>query len=312
MRIVIFTFFVFINFYCFMYNSFASGVSSFFKENFDNTEEQEDLSEYVDDNAEYSDINFKSGKISVDKGNKPVVVCRSHSCTRLGDRITEAFLFNSLIGVFYNSQKSRVSLCEADPNTRACLHDGIRFGGDVGGTPVVVHVHNYTLSDVQIGRKLKHMGFAALYSVYVNGLISNCNTAKSTIEIRDTNTILVIGDPFLCQLTSDIPSQIFSIYNIDYVDLNYNLIGGYYSFGLSGSAKGQKSGYMLMKFDDVNANATKTIIKQPTSVGSTANQRIAPGQFEVESITKDEIEKRERSSRVDEVEQKHFKKAVEQ
>jgi len=303
--VLVFTIFISL----FSFNLFSSGIiPSFNSDAGDSSFPEDDL----DSESSLNSTDKDEIRKFVDKGNKPVIVCRSHSCTRLGDRITEAFLFNSLISVFYNAQKSRVSLCEADPNTRACMHTGIRFGGDVGGTPVVVQVHDYTLSDVQIGRKLKHMGFAALYSIYVNGLISNCNTAKSTVEIRDTDTLMIIGNTFLCQLTSDIPSQVFSIYNIDYIDLNYNLIGGYYSFGLSGSSKGQKTGYMLMKFDDLGTGTNKAIIKSTSDSQSVANQRIAPGQFEVESITKDEIEKRERSSRVDKVEQYHFKKVVDQ
>ncbi|MDR2933880.1 MAG: hypothetical protein LBU68_01180 [Rickettsiales bacterium] len=248
----------------------------------------------------------------IDVGDKPAIVCRSHSCTRLSERITESFLFNSLVAMFYNSQKTRVSICEADPVTRSCTHQGIRFGAEVGGTPVVMQMPTYTLSDVQIGRKLKHLGFAMSYDVYANGLKSNCNTAKNMIEIRDTNMILITGDTFLCQLTSDIPSQIFTMYNMDYIDLDYNLMGGYYSFGMSGSAKGQKKGYMIMKFDDITGGAVQSTMGKMSGAQEVNNQRIAPGQYEIESISKAEIEKRERDSRVDEVDQKYFKKAVDQ
>ena len=250
---------------------------------------------------------------SVDVGDKPAVVCRSHSCTRLNDRITETFLFNSLVSMFYNSQKTKVSICEADPNTRACLYNGIRFGAEIGGTPVVMQISTFTLSDVQVGRKLRNLGFAMSYDVYANGLKSNCNTAKNTIEIRNTSTILITGDSFLCQLTSDIPSQIFNMYNIDYVDLDYDLLGGYFSFGMSGSSKGQKTGYMVMKFDDiVRARSTDTCISCQADSQTMGNQRIAPGQYEVEAISKEEIEKRLQRGRVDEVEKTYFKKAVDQ
>ncbi len=247
----------------------------------------------------------------IDVGKKPVVICRSHSCTRSSERMTESFLFNSLVVMFYNSQKTRVSICEADPVTRSCSHQGIRFGAEVGGTPAVMQIPTYTLNDVQVGRKLKHLGFAMSYDVFVNGLKTNCNTVKNMIEIRNIDMILITGDAVLCQLTSDIPSQIFTMYNIDYIDFDYNLMGGFYSLGMSGSSKGRKNGYMIMKFDDI-AGAVKSSMGHMTGNQTSTNQRIAPGQYEIESITKEEIEKLERDSKVDNVDRQYFKKAVDQ
>ena len=59
--------------------------------------------------------------------DRPAVVCRDFGCTRLNDRITRTFLFNSLAGIFMTNTNSRVSVCEADPFSRVCLQSGITF-----------------------------------------------------------------------------------------------------------------------------------------------------------------------------------------
>jgi hypothetical protein len=59
--------------------------------------------------------------------NRPMVICRNFGCTRLNDRITRSFLFNSLANMYMMNAHSRVYICEADPFSRDCLQSGISF-----------------------------------------------------------------------------------------------------------------------------------------------------------------------------------------
>jgi hypothetical protein len=57
--------------------------------------------------------------------DRPMVICRNFGCTKLNDRITRTFLFNSLANMFMPNAHSRVYICEADPFSRDCLQSGI-------------------------------------------------------------------------------------------------------------------------------------------------------------------------------------------
>ena len=48
-----------------------------------------------------------------------------------------------------------------------------------------------------------------------------------------------------------------NIYNIDYIDLDYGIIGAYYSTGMTGASNGGNNGYVLMKFQYTDANLKK-------------------------------------------------------
>ena len=85
------------------------------------------------DSLDY-DENIKAARELEDKqhpgvmfADKPMVICRNFGCTRLNDRITRSFLFNSLANMFMMNAHSRVYICEADPFSRDCLQSGITF-----------------------------------------------------------------------------------------------------------------------------------------------------------------------------------------
>ena len=82
-------------------------------------------------------------------------------------------------------------------------------------------------------------------------------------------------------MTSDLPSVSYNIYNIDYIDLDYGIIGAYYSTGMTGASNGGNNGYVLMKFQYTDENLKKP---QSNCLGGTCNTesyKIAPGQYEV-------------------------------
>ncbi|OQX94050.1 MAG: hypothetical protein B6I23_02585, partial [Rickettsiaceae bacterium 4572_127] len=179
---------------------------------------------------------------------RPAVICRRSGCTRLNDRITKQFLFNSLIKIFLNNQMTKVTLCEADPHSRACLSNSIRFGGNVGGTPALIQVPSFTLVEMKPLQNLKKLNLFIRYDVFANGLKSRCSGSLSSIEAISSQQLIMRDDGYKCDLTFGMPTTAFSLYNIDYIDLDYGIIGAFYSIGLSGDSTAGGTGYVLMKF----------------------------------------------------------------
>ena len=52
---------------------------------------------------------------------------------------------------------------------------------------------------------------------------------------------------YTCKMTTIGQSTIKTVFAIDYIDLDYGYIGGYYSIGISGPAYGGGSGYMILR-----------------------------------------------------------------
>ena len=52
---------------------------------------------------------------------------------------------------------------------------------------------------------------------------------------------------YQCKMTTIGTTTVKTLFLIDYIDMDYGFIGGYYSIGLSGPAYGGGSGYMIMR-----------------------------------------------------------------
>ena len=212
---------------------------------------------------------------------KPVVICRQKGCTELNDKMTRNYLFNVIANLLYVNNKTKVYLCEANTNTRACLSNGLKYAVNIGGTAGVIYIPSITITDVSFSQNLKRISFMFSYDLYANGLKSFCSASHNTIEISEDKQALIRDNTYKCQLTSDLPSTSYNIYNIDYVDLDYGIIGAYYSTGMSGASNGGHDGYVLMKFQHTDKNNIRPASTCKTGVCDDESYRIAPGQYEI-------------------------------
>ena len=90
---------------------------------------------------------------------------------------------------------------------------------------------------------------------------------------------------FTCNMTSDGMSNVSLLVNIDYIDLDYGIIGGYYSLGMQGPTTGGGTGYALFKteFTTNGMGFTAATIDEDIQSGI---QTIQPGEYAVEPLRK--------------------------
>jgi hypothetical protein len=212
--------------------------------------------------------------------SKPIILCRQKGCTQLNDKMTDSYLFNSIANLLYINDKTKVYICEADVGTRACVATGLKYADNVGGTAGVIHIPSMTITEVTFSQNLKRINFMLSYDLYANGVKSFCTSAHSTIEISQNKQALIRDNNYKCQLTSDLPSTSYNIYNIDYIDLDYGIIGAYYSIGMSGASLGGATGYTLLKFQFTDTNSA-ALGKDCGGSCKSENYKIAPGQYEI-------------------------------
>ncbi len=268
-------------------NSFSNKKSNAKKESRNNSAKKRtgsSRSSSSNNTTYYTTISDNDSFFDIEEINnsKPIILCRQKGCTELNDKMTQSFLFNSLANLLYINDKTKVYLCEADIYSRACLSNGIKYAVNIGGTAGVIFIPSLTITDVSFSKNLKRINFMLSYDLYANGLKSFCTSAHNTIEISSNKQALIRDNNYNCQLTSDLPSTSYNIYNIDYIDLDYGIIGAYYSTGVTGASNGGNNGYVLMKFQYTDANINK---KPQTNCSSNIcdneSYKIPPGQYEI-------------------------------
>lgn len=217
--------------------------------------------------------------------DRPMVICRNFGCTYLNDRITKTFLFNSLANMFMMNAHSRMFICEADPFSRDCLQSGISLPVRSGIANAMVKIPKATISQVNLSTGLSRATVGMTYDFLVNGINRKCEQTIMDIVVPVNSQATLVNREFACNMTSDGISSVSLLVNIDYIDLDYGIMGGYYSLGVQGPTTGGATGYALFKTEFTN-NGTqfRAAVKSKSDCGSTMT--IQPGEYVVGPVGK--------------------------
>ena len=220
--------------------------------------------------------------------DRPMVICRNFGCTRLNERITRSFLFNSLTNMFLMNAHSRVYICEADPFSRDCLQSGISFPVRSGIANAMVKIPKATISQVSTSTGLSKATVGMTYEFLVNGIDRVCEPTVMDIVVPVNSEALLSNREFACNMTSDGISSVSLILSIDYIDLDYGIIGGYYSLGMQGPTTGGGTGYALFKteFTTGGMQFRAAVYEEDMAGANNAMRTIQPGEYAVEPLKK--------------------------
>lgn len=224
--------------------------------------------------------------------DRPMIVCRNFGCTRLNDRITRTFLFNSLANMFMMNAHSRVYICEADPFSRDCLQSGISFPVRSGIANALVKIPKATISQVNVSTGLSKATVGMTYEFLVNGIDRRCEPTVMDIMVPINSQATLSNREFTCNMTSDGLSNVSLLVSIDYIDLDYGILGGYYSLGMQGPTTGGGTGYALFKTEfttggmQFRAAVDETVLEDGMRGPNSAMRTIQPGEYAVEPLKK--------------------------
>lgn len=227
---------------------------------------------------------------------KPMVICRNFGCTHLNNRITRTFLFNSLVNIFMMNSNSRLYLCEADPFNRACLSSGISFPVRAGIANAMVKIPKASISSVNLSTGLSKATVGINYEFLVNGIDRICEPTVMDIVVPINSQATLVNKEFTCNMTSDGMTNVSIMLNIDYIDLDYGILGGYYSLGLQGPTTGGGTGYALFKTEysnrgiKIEPEKIQAMQSAPDNTSESAigdgMQDIKPGEYIIEPLQK--------------------------
>ena len=186
-------------------------------------------------------------KVAEIRAPRSIVVCRSHQCAPSKLSMSKEYIYNSLLQLFENNNYSKALICQADSNTHTCLENYVTMGITAGITPTDAYIDHVKITDVIIGKKTSTLNLILNYNVTYGGQTAECTPAQTIVYAKNVNHVLLEDSGYNCKMTSIGQTSVKTVFAIDYIDLDYGYIGGYFSIGLSGPAYGGGTGYMLLR-----------------------------------------------------------------
>ena len=185
--------------------------------------------------------------------NQPVhipdafIVCRDKQCAPANLSMSSEYIYNSLVSLFQNNNHQTALVCEGSDSTHSCIETYISMPTTVGITPAYSYIDSVKISDVSINKGKKSINLLLNYNLTYNGQTPECTPARTLAYVKDAANIIMQDGGYTCKMTTISSTKVSSLFAVDYIDLDYGFIGGYYSIGLSGPAYGGGNGYMLIR-----------------------------------------------------------------
>lgn len=217
-----------------------------------------------------------SGRIKMPNS---VVVCRSKQCAPSKLSMSREYIYNSLLHLFDNNNHKTALLCAANPGSHTCTENYITMPIQVGMTPAYAYIDSVKITDVSVANANQQINLILNYNLTYNGQTPDCTPAKSIMFVKNVNNIILEDGGYNCKMTTIGKTTVKTLFAIDYIDLDYGFIGGYYSVGLSGPAYGGGSGYMMIRLpkDAYPLSPKLTAPKQTTAIKSEMQSILNPG-----------------------------------
>ena len=211
-----------------------------------------------------------------------IVVCRSHQCAPAKLSMSKEYIYNSLLHLFDNNNYQKALICQADAASHTCLENYITLPITSGITPTNAYIDHVKITDVIIGKRANKIKLILNYNLTYGGQTPDCTPSQSILFAKNVNHVLLEDAGYTCKMTTIGQTTVKTVFAIDYIDLDYGYIGGYYSIGLSGPAYGGGSGYMIIRLPknayplapELQAPKTSSTNKKGFSTSSSANTGI--------------------------------------
>jgi len=150
-----------------------------------------------------------------------------------------------------SNARKKALVCQADSNTHACTEEYVSLPITVGITPAYMYIDDVKITDVSISPKnTAALDLILNWGVSYNGQTPTCRPSKTLLYVKNVNNAIIEDNGYECKMTTIGNSTVKTMFAIDYIDLDYDYIGGFYSIGVSGPAYGGDSGYMIMRLPE--------------------------------------------------------------
>ncbi len=194
------------------------------------------------------DVAFQQPTIKMPKS---IIVCRAKQCAPAQLAMSKEYIYNTLLHMLDSNARKKALICAADANTHACTEEYVSMPITVGITPAYLYIDDVKITDVSISRKnTSALDLILNWNISYNGQTPICRPSKTLLYAKNINNVIMEDNGYNCKITTIGTSTVKTLFAIDYIDLDYGYIGGFYSVGLSGPAFGGGSGYMMLRLPE--------------------------------------------------------------
>lgn len=218
-----------------------------------------------------------------------VVVCRDKECAPAKLSMSREYIYNSLAHILEQNVNEKALICMADPLTHVCIEDYVTLPITVGVTPAHLYINDVQITDVSVSLNRKSIDLLLNYGISYNGQTPTCKPAQTLVYVKNAQNIVFEDSGYKCKMTTIGNTTIKTLFAVDYIDLDYGFIGGYYSIGLSGPAYGGGSRYMMFKFK----NDAYPLSADLTLKGVETKQKAEEEAVKAQQLKEQELKERE-------------------
>lgn len=195
---------------------------------------------------------------------KSIIVCRAKQCAPAQETMSKEYIYNTLLHMLDSNARKKALVCTADANTHACTEEYVSMPITVGITPAYLYIDDVKITDVSISRKnTSALDLILNWNISYNGQTPICRPSKTLLYAKNINNVIMEDNSYNCKITTIGTSTVKTLFAIDYIDLDYGYIGGFYSVGLSGPAFGGGSGYMMLRLpEEISMNPKDFQVKK--------------------------------------------------
>ena len=177
-----------------------------------------------------------------------IVVCRSKQCAPAKLYMSKEYIYNTLLHMLDSNARQKALVCTGDANTHACTEEFVSLPVTVGVTPAYMYIDDVKITDVSISpENTAALNLILNWGISYNGQTPVCRPSKTLLYAKNVNNVILEDNGYTCKMTTIGTTTVQTMFAIDYIDLDYGYIGGFYSIGLSGPAFGGGSGYMIIR-----------------------------------------------------------------
>ncbi len=191
-----------------------------------------------------------------------VIMCRAKQCSPVDLSMSQEYVYTSLVQLLENNNHEKALLCSADDGSKNCYQHFVSLPITVGITPAYLYIDSAKISDVQIDKRNRALDLMLSYNVSYNGQEATCSTADSTLFVKNTESVTIKDNGYKCKMTTIGTSSVKSLFLVNYIDLDYGIIGGYMTIGVSGPAYGGGSSYVLLRLKENGLYPSKPDLKK--------------------------------------------------
>lgn len=203
-----------------------------------------------------------------------ILICRAKQCVEARQTVSREYLFNQVSQLLDKNIGKDISLCEADPTTRVCLTSGISFPAHSQTIQTSISISAIKLIDAKILPNVTGIDLILDYKIKAGDTFPRCQTALSRLGVMSSDNIQTMSPQFNCHLTETGNTVLSIVYNIDYIDFDYGMVGAHFSAASGQSILGGKTGYALMRFTHSAPITDDDIFKMETNREITTEQKV--------------------------------------